>query len=116
MDLFRAFRFEASGYISKSKLGSSFIEQNGFYVIARHPERVHGFELAADVYLHKAVMVGTSYSYVKGKRDGNGNDRYGDPEDTYLYFLYPHQQHGISEPTSWHPESKIYPGSFSSSC
>lgn len=81
---FKAFRFEASGYISKSKLGSSFIEQNGFYVIARQPERVHGFELAADVIANKNITLGASYSYVEGKRDGNGNDEYNDTEDSYL--------------------------------
>lgn len=81
---FKAFRFEASAYISKSELGSSFIEQNGFYVIVRQPERVHGFELAADVIASKNFNLGASYSYVEGKRDGNGNDQYGDAEDTWL--------------------------------
>lgn len=81
---FRAFRFEASGYISKSKLGSSFIEENGFYVIARQPERVYGFELAADVIATKNLSLGASYSYVEGKRDGNGNGKYNDVQDTYL--------------------------------
>ena len=81
---FKAFRFEASAYISKSKLGSSFIEQDGFYVIARQPERVHGFELAADVIASKDVNFGASYSYVEGKRDGNNNDQYNDTEDSWL--------------------------------
>ncbi len=81
---FKAFRFEASGYISKSKLGSSFIEENGFYVIARQPERVYGFELAADVIASNSLTFGASYSFVEGKRDGNNNDEYNDAADTYL--------------------------------
>lgn len=81
---FKSFRFEASAYISKSELGSSFIEQNGFYVITRQPERVHGFELAADVIALKDFTLGASYSFVEGKRDGNNNDLYNDVEDTYL--------------------------------
>ncbi len=81
---FKAFRFEASAYISKSELGSSFIEENGFYVITRQPERVQGFELAADVIASKNFTFGASYSFVEGKRDGNNNDQYDDTEDTYL--------------------------------
>ncbi len=81
---FKAFRFEASAYISKSKLGSSFIEENGFYVITRQPERVHGFELAADVIASKNFTLGASYSFVEGKRDGNNNNEYDDAADTYL--------------------------------
>jgi len=81
---FKAFRFEASAYISKSELGSSFIEENGFYITTRQPERVHGFELAADVIASKNITFGASYSFVEGKRDGNNNDQYNDAEDTYL--------------------------------
>lgn len=81
---FKALRFEASAYISKSELGSSFIEENGFYVITRQPERVHGFELSADVIASKNINFGASYSFVEGKRDGNNNDLYNDAEDSYL--------------------------------
>lgn len=77
-------RFEASAYISKSALGSSFQEVNGFYTTIRQPERVHGYELAADAYATKNLTVGASYTYVEGKRDGNKNGRYEDAEDTYL--------------------------------
>ncbi len=81
---FKAFRFEVSAYVSKSELGSSFIEQNGFYVIVRQPERVHGFEISADVILSNKLNLGTSYSYVEGKRDGNNNNKFNDETDTYL--------------------------------
>ena len=81
---FKAFRIEGSAYISKSKLGSSFIEENGFYVITRQPERVYGYELSADAYATRDLMIGATYTFVEGKRDGNGNDKYNDPQDTYL--------------------------------
>lgn len=81
---FRTFRLEASAYISKSELGSSFIEQNGFYVIVRQPERVHGYEISADVLLSNKFSLGSSYTYVEGKRDGNNNGQYDDATDTYL--------------------------------
>lgn len=81
---FKAFRIEGSAYVSKSKLGSSFVEENGFYVITRQPERVYGYELAADAYATKNLMLGATYTFVEGKRDGNGNDQYNDAEDTYL--------------------------------
>ncbi|SMD08891.1 TonB-dependent receptor [Pedobacter nyackensis] len=77
-------RIEGAAYISKSNLGSSFVEQNGFYINVRQPERVYGYELSADVYATKELMVGASYSYVDGKRDGNQNGKYNDAEDTYL--------------------------------
>ncbi len=81
---FKKIRIEASAYISKSKLGSSFEEKDGFYVITRQPERVHGFEVAADAHAAKNVMIGATYTYVEGKRDGNKNNKYNDAEDTYL--------------------------------
>lgn len=81
---FKSFRIEASVYNSKSKLGSSFVEENGFYVISRQPEKVHGFEVVADAQVTKKLMAGASYTYVEGKRDGNKNGSFSDPEDTYL--------------------------------
>lgn len=81
---FKAFRFEVSAYVSKSELGSSFVEQNGFYVIVRQPERVHGFEISADVNLSSKINLGSSYSYVEGKRDGNNNNKFNDETDTFL--------------------------------
>ena len=62
----------------------SFIEENGFYVISRQPERVSGYELSADAYATKNLMLGGTFTYVEGKRDGNANNKYDDVEDTYL--------------------------------
>lgn len=81
---FNFLRIEGSAYISKSKLGSSFVEQNGFFITMRQPERVYGYELSADVYATRDLMLGATYSYVEGKRDGNNNGKFKDAEDTYL--------------------------------
>ncbi|HEY4651589.1 MAG TPA: TonB-dependent receptor [Pontibacter sp.] len=78
------YRIEAAAYISQSDLGSSFVEQNGFYNIVRQPERVHGFEVAADVNPLQELTIGGTYTYVEGKRDENNNGKYDDAADTYL--------------------------------
>lgn len=75
---------EGSYYISTSKLGSSFLEKNGKFEILRSPERVHGFEIAADAKVLRNVWLGASYSFTEGKRDANDNGKYGDTEDAYL--------------------------------
>lgn len=80
----KIFRFEAATYISKSKLGSSYREINGFYEVVRSPERVWGYELALDAYLNNKISSGVSYTYAEGKRDGNQNGKYNDNEDTFL--------------------------------
>jgi iron complex outermembrane recepter protein len=78
------FRLEASAYISTSDLGSSFQEVNGFYTTVRSPERVLGFELAADAFATDNLTLGASFTYVEGKRDLNNNGEYDDVEDSYL--------------------------------
>ena len=78
------FRLEASAYISTSDLGASFQEIGGFYTMLRLPERVHGFEVAADANLLNTLIVGASYSYVEGKRDVNKSGSFDDPDDSYL--------------------------------
>jgi iron complex outermembrane receptor protein len=77
-------RFEASAYISKSKLGSSYQEINGLYEVVRSPERVWGYELALDLNYENKLTGGLSYTYVEGKRDINKNNQYTDAEDSYL--------------------------------
>lgn len=77
-------RLEASAYISTSDLGASFQEIDGFYTMLRLPERVHGFEVAADINLLNNVVAGASYSYVEGKRDINKSGNFDDAEDSYL--------------------------------
>ena len=78
------FRLEASAYISTSDLGASFREIDGFYTMLRLPERVHGFEVAADANVLNNVILGATYTYVEGKRDMNKNGGFDDREDSYL--------------------------------
>lgn len=80
----RIFRFEGSAFISTSDLGSSFQEIGGFYTMLRLPERVHGFELAADVNLSDNLLAGATYSYVEGQRDVDKNGSFDDAADSYL--------------------------------
>lgn len=80
----RTLRFEAAAFLSTSDLGSSFQEIDGFYTMIRLPERVHGFELAADAHVSDNLIAGATYSYVEGKRDGNKNSSFNDAEDSYL--------------------------------
>lgn len=77
---FKNIRFEATGYISKSNLGANSVFQNGVFVVVRAPERIYGFELAADVQVTKNLQTGLSYSYVEGKIDANNNGSFKDDE------------------------------------
>ncbi len=81
---FKNMRFEATGYISKSELGANSVFVNGVYEVVRSPERIHGFELIADVTVNKNIQTGISYSYVEGKTDVNNNGKFDDKEDQYL--------------------------------
>lgn len=74
---------EASYYISTSKLGSSFKEVNGRFEIQRAPEKVYGFEVAADANILPNLGLGASYSYIEGKKDLDDNGKY-DDSDNYI--------------------------------
>lgn len=67
---------KGSVFISTSKLGSSYKEINGVYQVVRAPERVYGFELAADFNVSHTLQAGASYAYVEGKIDNDGNGTY----------------------------------------
>ncbi len=75
---------EASYYISTSKLGSSFKEVNGRFEIQRAPEKVYGFEVAADANILPNLGLGASYSYIEGKKDIDDNGKYDDAGDNYI--------------------------------
>ncbi|WP_290790856.1 TonB-dependent receptor [Flavihumibacter sp. UBA7668] len=77
-------RFEANAYISTSELGASSVYRNGEFVVQRTPERIYGFELAANAKINSRWNAGLSYSYVEGKTDINDNGNYDDAEDSYL--------------------------------
>ncbi|MGF7039407.1 TonB-dependent receptor [Mucilaginibacter lappiensis] len=67
----------ASYYISTSKLGANLVDVGGFLVPQREPERIHGYEIAADIYFSRQWTLGGSYSFVEGKAEqANGTKVY----------------------------------------
>jgi len=78
--------FSASGYISTSKLGIEVVYDpaTGLFNTARNPEKIYGFELAADYHLFDQLGFAASYSYTEGKRDIDKNGKFNDAGDLYL--------------------------------
>ncbi|UPK72921.1 TonB-dependent receptor [Chitinophaga filiformis] len=85
---FGKLNIEGAVYLSTSELGASYVYVNGKTQIARSPEKIHGFELAADYALLEHLVIGGSYSYTEGKRNVNdkkvylGGDRINPPKST----------------------------------
>lgn len=65
----------ASYYISTSKLGANLVDVGGYLVPQREPERIHGYEISADVYFSQKWTAGGSYSYVEGKAEQTGGTK-----------------------------------------
>ncbi|HEU4633668.1 MAG TPA: TonB-dependent receptor, partial [Flavisolibacter sp.] len=63
---YKQLRFEATGYVGKSSLGANSVFQNGIFVVVRAPERIWGYELAADMQVLKNLQAGLTYAYVEG--------------------------------------------------
>jgi iron complex outermembrane recepter protein len=80
----RNFRFEATGYISKSSLGANSVYSNGVFVVVRTPERIYGFEVAADMQVLKNLQAGMTFSYVEGKLDADNDGKFDGGTDEYL--------------------------------
>ena len=78
------FRFEATGYISKSSLGANSVYDNGVFVVVRTPERIYGYELTADMQVTKNLQAGLSYTYTEGKVDADNDGKYDGEKDEYL--------------------------------
>lgn len=78
--------FSASAYISTSKLGIEVVYDpaTGLFNTARSPEKIYGFELAANYRLFESLGLSASYSYTEGKRDIDKNGQYNDAADLYL--------------------------------
>lgn len=74
----------ASLYASTSKIGTTIVEENGYYVQQRAPERIWGVESSLDVSVVKQLVLGAGFSYMEGKADINKNESYDDKEDVYL--------------------------------
>lgn len=101
----KSLRFEATGYISKSSLGANSVYDNGVFVVVRTPERIYGFELAADMKVSKNLNTGISYSYVEGKLDADNDGKFDGDMDDYL----PGQR--IAAPKlTWYMDYAILPG------
>lgn len=81
---FKTVRFESVGYISTSELGSSGHFENGVFEMLRSPEKIYGFEAIGDITITKNLSVGSSYSWVEGKRDIDDNGIFTDEEDVFL--------------------------------
>lgn len=77
-------RFEATGHISKSSLGANSVYDNGAFVVVRTPERIYGYELAADMQVTSNLQAGLSYTYVEGKVDADNDGNYDSKGDDYL--------------------------------
>jgi len=71
-------------YASTSKIGTTIVEENGYYVQQRAPERIWGIESSLDIAAIKQLVLGAGFSYMEGKADINKNGDYNDPEDAYL--------------------------------
>lgn len=76
--------FNTSFYASTSKIGSTIVEENGYFLQQRAPERILGIESSIDVAAIKHFIIGAGVSYMEGKADINKNDSYDDAEDIYL--------------------------------
>lgn len=84
----------AAYYISTSNLGLNLIDVGGFLMPQREPEKVQGYEVTAEAYLHYKLTIGGSYSYVDGKAeldDGSkvylNGARIAPPKGTaYIYY------------------------------
>jgi iron complex outermembrane receptor protein len=59
----------AAYFVSTSKLGANLVEQNGIFITQREPERVYGYEAAAEVQILKNLRAGGTVSYVEGKAE-----------------------------------------------
>jgi iron complex outermembrane recepter protein len=69
--------FTGSYFVSTSKLGANLVEQNGIFVTHRQPERIYGYELAAEARLGKTIKAGGSYSFVEGiSKEDSGKEVY----------------------------------------
>jgi iron complex outermembrane receptor protein len=76
--------FTASAYASTSKIGSTIVEQNGYYVQQRAPERILGVEGSVELAAFKNFIIGTGVSYMEGRADIDKNGSYSDSADVYL--------------------------------
>ena len=78
------FEITGSYFISKNKIGASLIEENGWYVQQKAPEKTYGYEFSLDARPLSILHFGAAYVYVEGKADINKNNEFDDDGDMYL--------------------------------
>lgn len=76
------FRFELTGFISTSKLGSEMVydASTDLFNVSRTPERIYGFEAIVQYRPLGNLDLNASFSYVEGKADTGRTGNY----DVYL--------------------------------
>jgi iron complex outermembrane receptor protein len=76
------FRFELTGFISTSKLGSEMVYDaaTDLFNVSRTPERIYGFEATVQYRPLEKLDLNASFSYVEGKADTGRTGNY----DMYL--------------------------------
>ncbi len=79
----KVIKFSAAYFYNNSKLGSDLVIKDGFWVVDRSPQKVQGFELVADAFLHKYISLGASYTSLEGKKKSAGSSSY----DSYMSGL-----------------------------
>ncbi|MFS0489478.1 TonB-dependent receptor [Leadbetterella byssophila] len=86
----------AAYYISTSDLGANLVDVGGYLIPQREPERVWGYEVAADLRLTDQIKIGATYAYVEGKAifdDGTevylAGSRIAPPKATGYIYFYP---------------------------
>lgn len=63
----KGLNISAAYYISTSDLGVNLVDVGGFLMPQREPERVYGYEVAADLRLTNNLKIGGTYAFVEGK-------------------------------------------------
>jgi iron complex outermembrane receptor protein len=86
----------AAYYISTSDLGANLVDVGGYLIPQREPERVWGYEIAADLKLTHQLKIGGTYAFVEGKAifdDGSevylAGSRIAPPKATGYIYYYP---------------------------
>ena len=81
---FNKVSLNTSLYASTSKIGSTIVEENGYFIQQRAPEQIRGIESTIDVAAISDFIIGAGVSYMEGKADINKNGSYDDDQDVYL--------------------------------
>ncbi|WP_103867212.1 TonB-dependent receptor [Aquimarina sp. I32.4] len=81
-------RYKGNYFISHSKLGTTYTEKsNGFFELARLPEKIYGFEFELGFSVNQKLDVDLSLATIEGKVDNNNNKDFNDAEDSYISGL-----------------------------